>query len=109
MVDTTKKSNRKCEHCEHWNKTTSACARSGKIKNYWNCCKMFAWRADLLTPDAQLQLEQQRIKAEENKLNRMKAEMAKLEKQLKDQQELCLQQELKVVKMKHDFATKGSK
>lgn len=57
-VDTSKKSNIKCEHCEYWNGKwdaqsfvnysgdTCRCAESvkyGKTTNYWNRCKSFQW------------------------------------------------------------------
>ena len=46
-VDTTKKSNIKCEHCEHWAKEPSYhCMLTGAYKNYWNKCKSFEWRGD---------------------------------------------------------------
>ena len=46
-VDKTKKSNIKCEHCEHWihadNKDFQYCSLTGVAKNYWNRCKGFEW------------------------------------------------------------------
>ena len=46
IVDKSKNSNVKCEHCEHWKKITDweyRCDINGKKKNYWNRCKNFEW------------------------------------------------------------------
>lgn len=54
-VDRTKRSNRKCEHCTHWQSQRgitvdnvgnrcAKCEKSGGLKKYYNCCKEFAWR-----------------------------------------------------------------
>lgn len=50
LIDKTKKSNIKCEHCEHWGELCSntydylrMCNQSGLPKNYWNRCKRFEW------------------------------------------------------------------
>ena len=49
-VDKTKKSNIKCEHCEHWNHVKSwdcFCEKDRSHKaNYWNRCKEFEWSTD---------------------------------------------------------------
>lgn len=48
-VDITKKSNIKCEHCRWFNGTD--CQEGGKYRkqtNYWNRCKRFKWRDDIL-------------------------------------------------------------
>ena len=52
-VDKSKKSNIKCEHCEHWDKDEQTytsklgylptCAVSGEPKCYYNRCKNFEW------------------------------------------------------------------
>ncbi len=44
-VDKSKKSNIKCEHCEHFAKSdfNCFCILTGKIMNYWNRCKNFKW------------------------------------------------------------------
>lgn len=63
-IDTSKKSNIKCEHCrywqgidvgDHWGNYTNrmGCINSDSPKydavtNYWNRCKYFEWRADIL-------------------------------------------------------------
>ena len=53
-VDTTKKANIKCEHCEYWvqerdpdnnGQEVTYCCLSGENKNYWNRCKSFKWNA----------------------------------------------------------------
>lgn len=43
-VDKTKKSNIKCEHCQHWDRITGICSSQNATKNYWNRCKQFEWR-----------------------------------------------------------------
>lgn len=46
MVDTSKKSNIKCEHCNCWNrgKCNNECSPKWNTKvNYWNRCKEFDW------------------------------------------------------------------
>ena len=103
MVDTTKQSNRKCEHCEFWDRGAMKCKKTGEHKYYYHRCKQFQWRADLVTEEAKRQLAEQHLKNEENKLKAMQAEVAKLEKQLKTQKDACIEQELKVFKMKHDL------
>lgn len=51
-IDKSKKSNIKCEHCEHFDKPNGnmyencSCKKSGKPKNYWNRCKEFEWCKD---------------------------------------------------------------
>lgn len=64
-VDTTKKSNIKCEHCKHWDKEhrktimitqgrlhlpadCPVCEISGDPKWYYNRCKNFEWREEYL-------------------------------------------------------------
>ena len=57
-LDKTKKTNIKCEHCQHWNETGyytpyghypikgCFCKKSkwnGRERNYWNRCKCFEW------------------------------------------------------------------
>ncbi len=39
VVDITKKSNCKCEHCEHWNKNTRICDVTQGSKYYYQRCK----------------------------------------------------------------------
>lgn len=59
VVDTNKKSNIKCEHCKHWqseagerlDSNCNRCAKCGKCgeeKKYYNRCKEFEWREELL-------------------------------------------------------------
>lgn len=46
MVDTSKKSNIKCEHCDCWNRGKCNNEYSPKWNtkvNYWNRCKEFDW------------------------------------------------------------------
>lgn len=43
-VDKSKKSNIKCEHCEHWNRETGYCNKLKNHKNYWNRCRLFEWK-----------------------------------------------------------------
>ena len=53
-IDRTKKSNIKCEHCEHFAKDPNYlsrfenpipfCLLTGEDKNYWNRCKQFKWK-----------------------------------------------------------------
>lgn len=54
-VDVTKKSNIKCEHCEHWGEEYQGfidylriCNKSGQPKHYYQRCKQFVWRKDIL-------------------------------------------------------------
>jgi len=48
-VDTTKKSNIKCEHCQHWSKWPSCkCSVKGTETHYYQRCKQFQWRSDLV-------------------------------------------------------------
>ncbi len=47
MVDITKKSNCKCEHCEHWNKNTRICDITQGSKYYYQRCKKFEWAKNL--------------------------------------------------------------
>lgn len=52
-VDTSKKSNVKCEHCKYWDyenisldgsgNRCAKCGKSGEVKKYYNRCKMFEW------------------------------------------------------------------
>lgn len=48
-IDTSKKSNIKCEHCKHFDthgKTVYDpvnCKITGEQKHYWNRCKHFEW------------------------------------------------------------------
>ena len=52
LIDKSKKSNIKCEHCEHLVEPHGnayedcKCALSGRLRHYWNRCKQFAWRKD---------------------------------------------------------------
>lgn len=59
-VDTSKKSNIKCEHCEYWDRDyddheydSSLCAykfpcnMNHGYKAYWNRCKDFEWKMEL--------------------------------------------------------------
>lgn len=103
MVDIAKKSNRKCEHCELWNRADSVCKKSGEKKNYWNCCKAFQWRADLVTDEAKKQLALQHIRNEEASLKRMRKNVESLKKQLEESEKACVEQELKIQKMKQAF------
>lgn len=67
-VDTTKKSNIKCEHCKHWDKehmktititqgyfhiptACPVCDISEEPKWYYNRCKRFEWREEYLDED----------------------------------------------------------
>lgn len=46
-IDKTKKSNIKCEHCEHWGGwKRQVCDISGEAKYYYNRCKKFEWASD---------------------------------------------------------------
>lgn len=50
-IDTTKKSNIKCEHCRYRDKSTSSyekdwCSLHEKEVNYWNRCKQFEWEIE---------------------------------------------------------------
>ena len=55
VVDITKRSNRKCEHCRWWKQEQTSCRcknpESPKYKeqvvNYYNCCKCFEWKKTL--------------------------------------------------------------
>lgn len=87
MVDTTKDSNRKCEHCEHWDKTKMdngglcPCSVTGQMKRYWCRCKQFQWRTEYTAPKALEKLKEiQYIKATQALANKDK-EMEKLQKQ----------------------------
>ena len=42
-VDKTKKSNIKCEHCNHWNRVNGKCDVTKTIKNYYQRCNQFDW------------------------------------------------------------------
>ena len=42
-IDKTKKSNIKCEHCEHY--CDDMCILISKPKHYWNRCKSFEWHS----------------------------------------------------------------
>lgn len=44
VVDKSKRSNMKCEYCEHFG--FGICRLSMETKCYWNCCKQFKWRKD---------------------------------------------------------------
>lgn len=45
-IDKSKKSNIKCEHCEHWTGWASEkCKITGVEKHYWNRCKKFEWNS----------------------------------------------------------------
>ena len=54
VVNITKRSNRKCEHCQSWNREHALCRNpeSPKYKerfvHYYNCCKCFAWKNTLI-------------------------------------------------------------
>jgi hypothetical protein len=43
IVDRTKKSNIKCEHCEHF-KNGAVCKLTLCPEKYWNKCNKFEWR-----------------------------------------------------------------
>ena len=61
-IDTTKKSNIKCEHCKYWDKehrktvyntirllphipvNMPTCILTGEAKNYYQRCKRFEWK-----------------------------------------------------------------
>ena len=48
-IDKSKKSNIKCEHCKHCdrsNKDYDFCTISQTKKHYWNRCKKFEWEED---------------------------------------------------------------
>ena len=61
-IDKTKKSNIKCEHCEHWDGictgkswvghndafgcTNKESTRYNTPTNYWNRCKCFEWKGE---------------------------------------------------------------
>lgn len=57
-VDVSKRSNIKCEHCEHYGQPKGNlyddcfCKISGEKKNYWNRCKQFEWKRSILTLNA---------------------------------------------------------
>lgn len=47
MVDKTKKSNIKCEHCENWTgyiNNEAHCRLDGKERDYYQRCKRFQWK-----------------------------------------------------------------
>lgn len=56
MIDRTKKSNIKCEHCEYWKHEADIWTEryfcfnersarfSERVTNYWNRCKQFDWK-----------------------------------------------------------------
>lgn len=54
-VDTSKKSNIKCEHCEYWNErnqndaicTNDKSQKCGTNTNYYNRCRAFSWSHSL--------------------------------------------------------------
>ncbi|MFR6257909.1 MAG: hypothetical protein ACLULK_03920 [Anaerovoracaceae bacterium] len=47
-IDISKKSNKKCEHCENWTGwETMQCKLNGEKKNYWNRCREFSWKKGL--------------------------------------------------------------
>lgn len=48
LIDKSKKSNIKCEHCEHWSGwQSSGCCLSGEPKEYYQRCKQFSWNKRL--------------------------------------------------------------
>lgn len=53
-VDVTKKSNIKCEHCQHYHPRDGKihndwhCGLTGEAKNYWNRCKNFEWKKEIV-------------------------------------------------------------
>lgn len=56
-VDTSKKSNVKCEHCKYWDygnisldgsgNRCAKCGKCGEIKKYYNRCRYFDWRENI--------------------------------------------------------------
>ena len=75
MIDTSKKSNIKCEHCDCWNGYKCHNEYSPKWNtqvNYWNRCKEFDWNERI----------KQEIKMRAfaiNEFEKLKAEIDKLE------------------------------
>lgn len=50
-IDPTKRSNKKCDHCSHWihgDDVIPCCGLSNEAKDYYNRCKNFAWREDIV-------------------------------------------------------------
>ena len=52
-IDKSKKSNRRCGNCAHYKEKNAGdiydgckCGLTGKPKQYYHCCKKFAWRTD---------------------------------------------------------------
>ena len=54
-VDKTKKSNIKCEHCEHWCSLNGLCEVYNKQMNYWNRCPYFTWHHRYNQPKGELE------------------------------------------------------
>ena len=84
MVDTSKKSNRKCEHCKFWNRRdengndgSMTCQKSGAIKNYYKCCKHFEWKDEYFTPEALEALRRANLDKAESALARKDKEIEK--------------------------------
>jgi len=72
-IDTTKKANIKCEHCEYytpsWDKSRSNMKDDGDCSNpdsprfaccvnYWNRCKHFEWSTKLVYKESEVTNEQ---------------------------------------------------
>lgn len=48
LIDKSKKSNKKCEHCKNWSGwTSSKCSLSGEDKKYYQRCKSFEWNPSM--------------------------------------------------------------
>lgn len=47
-VDITNRKNRYCTHCVHCRTCDVFCWVKMRVMRYWNCCKYFEWRPDIV-------------------------------------------------------------
>lgn len=94
LIDKSKKSNIKCEHCKWWclcftysEGVDKCCTNShsehyAKRRNYWNRCKQFEWSPSLTYCSAEDKARQEKEKQE-------KQMIAKVNKAIADLKEFC--------------------
>ena len=102
MVDTTKKSNRKCEHCKNWI-DKNHCGLNGQPKNYWNCCKKFEWHPRHLVVGTAEEKLKRLLTKEERQLESMRKIVYNLRRNLDEAEAAYTQQYDKVVELRKDL------
>lgn len=58
-VDITNRKNRYCTHCVHCRTCDVFCWVKMRVMRYWNCCKDFEWRPDIIEKYRRAKLREQ--------------------------------------------------